>query len=196
MVEKGIRMIVLKNENGAAMFIVVMMLILLSIIGFAAINDSFFNLDMSSNLRKSSQDSYICESLAIQGAQIIDSVNGDILRDYEIEWLYDSETIKTLLGWRKTRKAKFFSDEDIDKVFSPPDGVTINYKIISDSNSKNRGRIIAFYNGLSDSGSQDMGSSDSIHEYTIFARYETFREIEKVNLESVNTVEIGYRRKF
>ncbi|MCB9480963.1 MAG: hypothetical protein H6681_04145 [Desulfobacteraceae bacterium] len=189
-------MIVLKNENGAAMFIVVMMLILLSIIGFAAINDSFFNLDMSSNLRKSSQDSYICESLAIQGAQIIDSVNGDILRDYEIEWLYDSETIKTLLGWRKTRKAKFFSDEDIDKVFSPPDGVTINYKIISDANSKNRGRIIAFYNGLSDSGSQDMGSSDSIHEYTIFARYETFREIEKVNLESVNTVEIGYRRKF
>jgi hypothetical protein len=186
----------LKNENGAAMFIVVMMLILLSIIGFAAINDSFFNLDMTSNLRKSSKETYICESLAIQGAQIIDSLDGDVLRDCQVQWLYDSETIKNLLGWLNTRKAKFFSEADVNKVFSPPEGVTINYKIISSPDSKNRGRIIAFYNGLSDSGSQDIGSDDCIHEYTIFARYETFREKEKINLESSNTVEIGLRRKF
>jgi hypothetical protein len=185
-----------QNNKGAAMFIVVMMLVLLSIIAFAAINDSFFNLDMSSNLRKASQESYLCESLALHGSQLIDSMDSDVLRDGEIKWLYNCLEIKNVLGWRKIRKPKFFSDDDIEKIFSPPFGTIVNYKNISDSDPKIKKRIIAFYNGLADSGSQDIGSKDCIHEYTILARYEIFKDKEKTKLVSVNTIEIGLRRKF
>ncbi|MGE4518436.1 MAG: hypothetical protein AB7E04_02910 [Desulfobacteraceae bacterium] len=183
------------NENGAAMFLVVMILVLLTIIGFAAVSDSVFNLKISSIIKRSSSETYLCESFAAQGAACIESEKTDRLRDFELDWVYSSSCkVIEELGL-EGKKAKYFKDSDINKIFCPPSDTPVDYKNLNPSEEK-KAKIAAFYNGLSETGSQDIGSGDCVHDYTVISRFETYKDTSQLDLDSVKTVEIGLRRKF
>ncbi|MDY0132898.1 MAG: hypothetical protein RBR53_09525 [Desulforegulaceae bacterium] len=185
----------LKNQKGSAMLIVLMMLVLITIIGFAAISDSFFNLKISSFRKKHSSEIYLCESLAIQGVSLIESEEKDRLRDCVVDWVYQNDSkVVGKLGL-KDKKPKYFMDSYLKKFFSPSSNISIDYKN-TDFSPKINGKIIAFYNGLSESGSQDIGSKDCVHDYTIVGRYEVFKDKKQLSIDSVKMMEIGVRRKF
>lgn len=193
-----------REEKGAALLITMIILILVTIIGLAAISFSTFNIEIAGIKLKNTQNFYLGESFALETTSVIDTIDesqlelvkivaneaGNEVSNNGLEWVYRKKDILALTD--ETIDPKFLTDEDIKSLFQNDKIVfkeTSN--VISDPNIKTK--AVAIYNGVANEGSQDIGKGDALRDYIIFAQIEKYNGSIKTG-EKV--FEICVRRKF
>jgi hypothetical protein len=76
----------LNNSSGSALLIVLLVLIALSILGFACIHSGIIELKISSNERQMKENFYLAESAAMEGVQRLAAMPSDDLNEREAFW--------------------------------------------------------------------------------------------------------------
>lgn len=202
----------LKNQNGAAMLIAIIILILITIIGLAAISFSTFNLEIAGYKLKDTENFYSGESVAVQAANIIDTSDISEIDQADLSWLYKKQDLadwisilesgldvsvaeknRIISSLKKfTQEPKLVDDDDIRVLFSQ-EGLTFKEDFTSSSDQTVSSKVIAIYNGVANQGSQDIGKGDSLREYIIIAQFEKIQNGKKTGEKFF---EIGVRRSF
>ncbi|MGM0418854.1 MAG: hypothetical protein ACQEQS_09045 [Thermodesulfobacteriota bacterium] len=190
----------LSGDNGSALLLTVIILVLITIIGLASIGSSVFNLEIAGHIKDSESLFYRGEALPYKACSDIQEKDNVLLRDYDVEWIHSRESFEDLPY--SVDNPVFIKDSQISDLFEKVEaGVdsdfdNISYKsktgseIYNDWLVSEDSEIICFYNGTK--GSQDITGGHTLHEYIIFSKYTKDKSGTKVQ----KIFELGFRKQY
>ncbi|MBF0257945.1 MAG: pilus assembly PilX N-terminal domain-containing protein [Desulfamplus sp.] len=159
------------NENGSAILISMIVLVLLTLIGISATNTSQIELQIAGNEKIYRQNFNLAEAGTTEAVQILKSTPPEALKD-DNKFTYGNPAY---LSWLK------------------PDGTNMkdtsnaaNWNTNSALN--NNVKYAAVEHGLAGGASIDLTASSQLYEYSIFGLSE--------NNNGQSLIQIGYRRRF
>jgi Tfp pilus assembly protein PilX len=88
------------NHSGSALIIVLLVLIALSILGYACIHSGIIELKISSNERQMRESFYLAESAAMEGIQRLASMRFEDLDEQIAAWHHPGATSGSRLNFR------------------------------------------------------------------------------------------------
>jgi Tfp pilus assembly protein PilX len=88
------------DSSGSALVIVLLILIALTILGFACIHSGIIELKITSNERQMRQGFYLAESAAMDGIQRLSALNLDDMSEQVAFWHHSSRNGGPLLNFR------------------------------------------------------------------------------------------------
>jgi hypothetical protein len=160
---------ILRDQDGNAIVIAMMILVLLTIIGTSATRNTTVELQVVRNDLVHREQLYRAESAAIQGSQWMKKSAVSDLEDYSArpEMSQNDLNLTTL---------------DLN------DGTWLR----SDSDPIGTGNVICGYRIVDETGPIDLGSATNLHTYTV---YGLFDQTGGMNRGQV-LIAIGYKRRF
>lgn len=160
---------ILRNQDGNAIVIAMMILVLLTIIGTSATRNTTVELQVVRNDLVHREQLYRAESAAIEGSQWLQNAPISNLEDYAAR--------------------PEMSQNDLDlTTLNLNDGTWLR----SDSDPIGTGTIITGYRIVDETGPVDLGSATNLHIYTV---YGLFDQTGGMNRGQV-LIAIGYKRRF
>jgi hypothetical protein len=167
-----IRKQIMNNEEGAVLIVALMMLVVLSFLGFSASTTSQIETKIAGNERFYKQDLYFSDGAAMEGAQIMSDFAGDLrTAPFAGQWLHALGTLTEA------------NIRDIDNTWWNA-GSNSQVSIVDPDS-----RFMALSMGIARGSSLSAGSP-SIHQYRLYGRRRP------ANQGRFCTVEVGFRKAF
>ena len=158
---------ILKGEDGSVLIIALMILVILTMIGFIATGTTQFELRIAGNANLYKQNLYLADGASMGGAQMLENEpDPNVLKNATPTWLHMSlpdPQISSYTNWNPANNNSKQATNTTD-------------------------RYLAVHEGIAPGSSLDIGYPSSLHEFSVYGC--SLRN----NGESI--VEIGYRRRF
>ena len=158
----------LRNEEGSLMAAVVLIVVLVSLMGFMAIELSNTEVTTAGNEARYKQNIYNAEAAAIESAQRVEEASGADLRN------------PSTLNWLN-RRGELPAENDLLDIDNWVD-------VHSQESNSSDGRFMAITEGIVPGSSLDMSHSQ-IQEFTLYG------QARRQN-GGLSTVQLGYRRAY
>jgi len=158
----------MRNEEGSLMAAVVLILVLVSLMGFAAVELSNTEVTTAGNEARYKQNIYNAEAAAVENAQRVEETSAMNLRNPDtLDWL--------------NRRGELPDENDL---LDKDNWVDVH----SEETGSGDGRFLAISEGIVAGGSLDMSHSQ-IQEFTLYG------QARRQN-GGLSTVQMGYRRAY
>ena len=158
---------ILKGEDGSVLIVALMILLILTMIGFIATGTTQTEIQISGNENVYKQNLYLADGAGMAGAQMLENeTDTTVLKDATLTWLH-----KSLPG---------------AEISSPTNWNPANNNSKQATDATNR--YLAVHEGIAPGSSLDIGYPSSLHEFSVYGC--------SVRHHGESIVEIGYRRRF
>ncbi|PIE74830.1 MAG: hypothetical protein CSA18_03340 [Deltaproteobacteria bacterium] len=197
---------IIENKNGAALLLSLVILLLVTIVGIAAIDNSVFNLKSAGAGKDISKFSYRGEAIAYKACSLIWDEDNAKLKTFAPGWIVGKQKFKQMAiscGYGNIESPSLMKSDDLIDMFdkiengdSCVSGVSFKTNLGSSifggdwDSSVEKSQVVCFYDGTS--GSADISGGHTLHEYIVFARYKNSQEGEVAQ----KIFEMGYRKKY
>jgi Tfp pilus assembly protein PilX len=165
------------NEEGSALIVALLMLVLLTIIGVSSTNTATVELQIVNNDLSYKRNFYLAEAAAMECAQTLENeTNRNLLMPNGQPWLKDTtvDMAQLVPNWKTD-----FSNWTINSLAS--------LNMASDANTQIRFAAVA--RGVAPGSSLDMTSQTQLYAFSTYGLYDSVRA-------GQSFIEIGYRKRF